>query len=155
MTKSARDVPKAMNTVFLTAILGPILSEILAGRGPDDDDDESWLGWGAKNVITYPFMTIPGVRDMVNGIAGDYGYRMTPLEQTFKRVVRLADAVKDAATGEEDWSRAGREAVEIGGILSNGLITQQMVTTGLGLVRFLEGDDFELADLARRRKRGQ
>lgn len=155
LTKSARDVPKAMNTVFLTAILGPILSEILAGRGPDDDDDESWLGWGAKNVITYPFMTIPGVRDMVNGIAGDYGYRMTPLEQTFKRVVRLADAVKDAATGEEDWSRAGREAVEIGGILSNGLITQQMVTTGLGLVRFLEGDDFELADLARRRKRGQ
>lgn len=155
LTKSARDVPKAMNTVFLTAILGPVLSEILAGRGPDDDDDESWLGWGAKLTLAYPFMTIPGVRDMVNGISGDYGYQMSPVEQTFKRVVRLYNAVYDASLEDGEWSRVGREAVEIGGILSNGLITQQMVTTGLGLVRFLEGDDFELADLVRRRKRGQ
>ena len=152
LTKSVRDVPKALNTVFLTAVLGPVLAEMLAGRGPDDD--ESWLGWGAKLTVTYPFMAIPVLRDVVNGIAGDYGYQMTPLEQTFKRVVRLYDAATDAAAGEEDWSRAGREAAEIGGILSNGLVTQQMVTTAMGIARFLTGDDFELADLARRRRRG-
>jgi hypothetical protein len=45
-----------------------IISELLSGRGPDDDED--WVEWAAIKVLIYPTMTVPGVRDITGSLEG-------------------------------------------------------------------------------------
>ncbi len=66
---------------------GPaVLSELIADRGPEDD--EEWEAWLAENIIKYPFQSIIILRDMVNhGInqaAGNpFDFSLTPAAEAF------------------------------------------------------------------------
>lgn len=50
-----------------------IAAELLSGRGPDEDDDEDWLQWGAQKVLMHPTGFVPGMRDIVRMMEDDYG----------------------------------------------------------------------------------
>lgn len=50
-----------------------IAAELLAGRGPDEDEDEEWLSWGAEKVLMHPTGFVPGMRDIVRMMEDDYG----------------------------------------------------------------------------------
>jgi hypothetical protein len=50
-----------------------VLAELLRFRGPDEDDDESWIGWATKNTVFTFVSQFPLVRDvsgMAQGFAG-------------------------------------------------------------------------------------
>jgi hypothetical protein len=68
-----------------------IAAELLAGRGPDDDEDEEWLAWGAYTVMMHPTGMIPVVRDAVRIIEDDYG-------RPVSLVGRLGSSIKRAGT---------------------------------------------------------
>jgi hypothetical protein len=68
-----------------------IAAELLAGRGPDDDEDEEWLSWGAYSVMMHPTGMIPVVRDAVRIIEDDYG-------RPVSLVGRLGSSIKRAGT---------------------------------------------------------
>lgn len=46
----------------------PLLSALMAFKGPDEDDDKA--KWAAKEIATYPFSMLPGVRDVVPPMIG-------------------------------------------------------------------------------------
>lgn len=50
-----------------------VAAELMAGRGPDDDEDESVPAWAAKKIVEHPAGMFPGIRDIVAAAQDDYG----------------------------------------------------------------------------------
>jgi hypothetical protein len=96
--KGDLSVPQlAASSIFLW-IAPAILGEMAASRLPDED--EEFLPWAAKHVGMYPFMSIVGVRDVVNGL-GPYGYTASPAFDAFEKTVKAVKIPFKAAAGEE------------------------------------------------------
>lgn len=86
-TKSARDVPRLVASAFLLWFVPAVLSEIVAGRGPDDDDWAEWMKThGAWQLASYPVQTVPVVRDVMNGLE-HYRYSPSPAFDAFASAV--------------------------------------------------------------------
>lgn len=121
---------------------GPaVLSELIAMRGPDDDDE--WADWAAQQLMIYPFQAIIGVRDVVNGVLGEYGYDFTPVAQVFETTSTL---IKQTAEGEFD-RKYMKNAVQAAGYWGQ-LPTRQMWITGEAIYDFMTGGgDVEFKDL--------
>jgi diguanylate cyclase (GGDEF)-like protein len=88
-TKSTKDLPRLAASTFYLWFVPYVLAELLAGRGPEDD--EEWGDWWVSHVLpglaTYPIQTIPVVRDIVNGAVGDFGYSPSPAFDAFESAV--------------------------------------------------------------------
>ena len=88
---------------------GPaMISEILAGRGPEDD--EEWRVWAVRNVAPYPFMGIVGVRDLVNWkvnqLAGRrFEFKPAPALEAFERLLAPLDIALKLADEDGEISR--------------------------------------------------
>ncbi len=96
--KGDLSVPQlAASSIFLW-MAPAILGEMAASRFPDEDED--WLPWAAKHVGMYPFMSVVGVRDVVNGL-GPYGYTASPAFDAFEKTVKAVKIPFKAAAGEE------------------------------------------------------
>ena len=50
--------------VYLT-IVPAVLSQLITGRGPDEDEDENWAWWALKEIAQFPAMGMIGLRDLV------------------------------------------------------------------------------------------
>lgn len=87
----------AASAIFLW-IAPAILGEMAASRLPGED--EEWIPWAAKHVGMYPFMSVVGVRDVVNGL-GPYGYTASPAFDAFEQTVKAVKIPFKAAAGEE------------------------------------------------------
>jgi hypothetical protein len=70
------------------AAMPAVLSEILVGRGPDDD--EEWATWAAKNMVTYPALGMIGIRDVVQAATSGYKYTPTPVAQAAETIFKAA-----------------------------------------------------------------
>ena len=87
----------AASSIFLW-IAPAILGEMAASRLPGEDED--FLPWAAEKVGMYPFMSVVGVRDVVNGL-GPYGYTASPAFDAFEKTVKAVKIPFKAAAGEE------------------------------------------------------
>lgn len=157
-TMAARD-PSAHNIRRLATaglffwILEPVLSELLAGRGPDDDDD--WLQWLASKTLTAPFNMVVGVRDIASGIDGlangtSRGYRMSPVVSVFEEPTRLAANMIKVGMGDKDLdANVVKQAAKTVGMLSGTPLLGSQVQTTLGnLWDWLDGtSEMELRDI--------
>ena len=80
-----------------------VLSEIIAGRGPDDD--EEWGEWFGENVgmfATYPLQSIPLLRDAVNAvIKPQFGYELAPAADAIDQTVRTLGNIPKLWNEEE------------------------------------------------------
>ncbi|MDD5305365.1 MAG: hypothetical protein PHS14_19885, partial [Elusimicrobia bacterium] len=96
-------------SVFAVA-LPALLGELAVGRGPDDEDDESWTAWAAKTLGLYVVAPVPMVRDVGRGVAeywSGYAKGESPLQAGRRAVAsipitRVADAMIGAA-GALPW----------------------------------------------------
>ena len=141
----------AMTMSFLNLVVLPaLLSELILGRFPDDDDDETMLGWAARTVSMYPFMTMVGVRDAVQGVAGDYGYSLTPVGEAAKTI---ANGIQQPFQDDEfDRNDLKQMSMATGYIF--GLPMRQMWATGEHLYSVLnDEEDLSLYELLYRNKR--
>jgi len=111
-------------------------------RGPDDD--EGWVEWSLKQTVLYPAQSVIGLRDVVNGIVGDYGYGITPAAQAFETIVSLTKQIKQ---GEFD-RKLIKDLTSVAGYWGQ-LPTRQAFITGEALYNLITGDeDFNILDLA-------
>lgn len=85
--RSVRDIPKLAASAMWLWFIPSVLSELIAGRGPEDE--EEWATWWERKwwlFATYPVQTIPLARDIVNGM-DIYGYSPSPAFDAYGALV--------------------------------------------------------------------
>jgi len=136
-----RDIPRLMARAWWLLVVSPLLAELLAGRGPgDDDDDETWATWALQSIGGQFFGPIPIARDVVPVLArklkdqSTFGYRFTPAQGGVDALLRLADNAERAYEGEETKD-ATRNVIEFTGYATgSGLATGQIAAATQFLV---------------------
>lgn len=99
--KSVRGVASYTRTMTWYLAAPAILSALLVGQGPDDD--ESWLAWSAKSIASYGFATVFMLRDLVSAASG-----FTPSSAWSRALdasIRASKGVYDVATGEKEGDK--------------------------------------------------
>lgn len=138
MTSGMSDLPRAAASMFYLWFVPAILSELIVGRGPDDDDE--WASWAAKKLITYPTQAIIGIRDIVNGM-GPYGYEASPVFAAFEGLVKTLKAGGKAVDPDEELERADIKQMFITAGYWLHLPTRQTWITGSYLYDWMTGED--------------
>ncbi len=118
-------IPEFSARVLWLFLVPSILAEVLAGRGPEDDEDEA--AWAMGNIITSQFQAIPFGREIAGGLKSGFGYSYTPAEGFGKSIVASAKDVKRVYDGKET-KRATRNFLEMVGY-TTGKIPGQLATT--------------------------
>lgn len=143
-------LPKAVARFTALVILPAVISELLAGRGPEDDEDEAW--WAARKIALYPLATVPVVRDMsgflesgIIEVSGEGvmkyppGFKLSPVVGAIEKAARAPGKIYDAATGEKDVDEVAWDLFETSGYVL-GLPTAQPRITGEYLTDLLSGE---------------
>ncbi|RKZ82414.1 MAG: hypothetical protein DRQ39_10740, partial [Gammaproteobacteria bacterium] len=94
----------ATRAYLLLVAVPAVLSELMMGRGPEDDED--FMEWAVKEMVAYPAYSVIVLRDAVNYISSGYSYKITPIEGA---VTAIAKGVKEASQGEFD--KTGVQAI--------------------------------------------
>jgi hypothetical protein len=149
-TKEMKDLPRAAARLMALVIFPAIVGELLAGRGPDDDEDEVW--WAARKVMLYPMATIPVVRDfsgltekwMINIIGeGEMefapSYRLSPIVGAIEKVSKIPSKIGDVVVGDKEFDDVAWDIFESSGYVL-GLPTAQARITGEYLQNLLSGE---------------
>lgn len=133
---SIGDAPALLARAWWLLVVPPVLAELLAGRGPDDEED--WAAWAFEKMAFSMLGPIPFVRDVAPvayAKATDdktFGYRFTPAAGALESVTAIAGDAGNLVEGEET-KRATRNAIETFGYFT-GLTTGQMATAAQFLV---------------------
>lgn len=135
---------RAANTALLIWFIPAVLSELVAGRGPGsgDDEDEDVLTWAGMNILQYPWQAVVGLRDIANGVFGEFDYQITPAQAAPKSFVKWADSVRKALE-EEDAGRLIKPTAEALGYAYNLPLKQVIITAG-NVWDYLTGEDPDL-----------
>lgn len=138
----ASDVPALVARAWWLLVVPPILSQVLSGNGPDDDED--WGTWSFKQVLFNMLGPIPGVRDIAqpawDKMAGNHGfdYQLSPVQRAAQTAVNTLGDFSKIAQGEET-KRATRDVLETAGY-ATGLVPGQVASSAQFLVDIGSGD---------------
>lgn len=142
---SDRDVtmtPQLMARAWWLIVVPPLLSEMLAGRGPDDDEDWGW--WAFRKMLFQMLGPFPLVRDLGEPAWAkavgkrSFGYSLSPMQRAGDTMVNVAGDVGQIARGEPT-KRATRDSLEAVGY-ATGLVPGQLAASTQFLVDVGEGD---------------
>jgi hypothetical protein len=137
-----RDVPALMARAWWLFVVPPILSELLVGRGPEDDED--WGMWAFKKILFQSLGAIPIVRDVAqpvwDNLVGNraFDYQMSPVQRGIQSVVEVAKDARNIATGEPT-KRATQNVLTATGY-ATGLVPGQLAQATQFLVDVGHGD---------------
>lgn len=137
-----KELPGLIARAWWLFIIPPMLAEFLAGRGPDEDEDEAW--WAFKKMVSQSLGPIPIVRDVWEP-AWDravknpsFGYRFTPAQGAMESGINLAGDIGRISRGE-DTKRMTRNTMEFIGY-TTGLIPGQFASAAQFWVDVSEGE---------------
>lgn len=137
-----RDFPKLLARAWWLIIVPPLLSQIIAGKGPEEEED--WGLWSFKQMLFNMLAPIPFVRDLAqpawDKAAGDrsFGYQLSPVQRAGETLVNVSGDAGRIVRGEET-KRATRNALEATGYVT-GLVPGQLATAAQFLVDVGYGD---------------
>lgn len=134
--RRTQDLPDLIARSFWLVVVPPLLSELLAGRGPDEDED--WGMWAFQNMLVGLLGPIPIVRDVAGAMESGFGYSFTPAARAFETGMNVVKDIKKIAAGEET-KRATRNALEVSGY-ALGLPTGQLASAVQFIVDVSEGE---------------
>ena len=135
-TGQPRDLPGVMARALWLVVVPPILSQLISGRGPGDDDD--WGIWSFKQMLFNALAPIPFVRDLAQPVwdkaAGNktFGYQLSPVQRAGETMVNVAGDVGKLTKGEPT-KRATADVLEATGY-ATGLVPGQIATATQFLV---------------------
>ncbi|MDR1360678.1 MAG: hypothetical protein LBJ82_06840 [Deltaproteobacteria bacterium] len=147
---------RAANSFLLLVAVPALLSEWLAGRGPDEDE-EYWQ-WAARQLVKYPAQTLIGLRDVSQFVDPKYGYKASPAEDAPASIYNLLAEVTRIA-GDPDrfeGKKLGKLALRAYGY-GKGLPLKQAEISVFNVIDYLDGTspDYELRDLVFTRQPGR
>ena len=141
-------VARTIGLVLIPALLG----DYLAGRGPDDDEDEVW--WAIRKMLLYPVAALPGIRDFSGfmeqkmiALSGEGkmefqpSYQISPVVSAIgKAYNNLVNKPIDVAAGNAEFDeKAAWGMFESAGLVV-GLPTAQVRITGGYLADLMSGE---------------
>lgn len=97
-------LPQLAASAMFLWIVPALLGELVAGRGPDDDED--WANWAAINLAGYPAGAVVGLRDVSNAILTPYGFDASPAYDAFSTTARTARIPWKMLDPEQEVTRA-------------------------------------------------
>lgn len=133
---SVKDMPALLARAWWLIVVPPVLAELLAGRGPDEDEDEAL--WAFEKMMLALVGPIPLARDIAPialARAKDdptFGYKFTPVSGAGQSLINVVSDVSNVIEGEET-KRATRNMIEAVGYFT-GLTTGQMAAAAQFLV---------------------
>ena len=122
--------PELLARAWWLLVVPPILSELLAGRAPEEDED--WGLWAMQKMLLQAIGPIPGIRDAAGALSSGFGYKFTPAARGFETLVSAFRDGSRIVQGEET-KRATRNALETVGY-ATGLVPGQLATATQFLV---------------------
>lgn len=154
--KGAGYLPMAAARLLALVVLPAVIGDLLAGRGPDDDEDSVW--WAIRKILLYPLATIPVIRDMAGyleagmiKITGEgemrYAptYKLSPVVGGIEKVLSIPGKLTRANAGDVPVDDALWDVFEATGYVA-GMPTAQVRITGEWMLDTLAGDDTSLRD---------
>ena len=129
-------MPMLIARAWWLMVVPPLLAELLAGRGPEEDED--WALWSFQKMVLQAIGPIPIVRDVAGALSSPFGYKFTPAARGVETGINTIKDVKRLAEGEET-KRATRNALETAGYVT-GLVPGQFATSAQFLVDVGYGD---------------
>lgn len=145
-------LPTAVARTLGLVILPAVLGEMLAGRGPDEDEDDVW--WAIRSMALYPIAALPGVRDFsglleqkIIKLSGEGKMDFSPSYQISPIVSAIGKAYNNLISKPVDVMAGDKEmdadvawgAFESAGLVL-GLPTAQIRITGSYLTDLLSGE---------------
>lgn len=137
--RGVKYAPRFAANMLWINIIPALLTSLILGRGPDDD--EEWWTWATGTVLGYVGGGLIGVRDIAQGLTSDFGYGGSPTLAVFEEAVNLGKQVQQ---GEADRALARSAANFFGPVLH--LPSRQMWITSEATTRLLSGEDVGLRD---------
>lgn len=135
------DIFQAANTALLLWFVPAVFGELLAARGPDDDEEPG--EWAAMQILQYPFQAVVGVRDIASYVFGEYGYQITPAQAAPKALGQWFKSV-NRALEKGDAGEMVKPTAEALGYLFGLPMKQPIITVG-NLWDFVTGEDPDFA----------
>lgn len=129
--------------------LPAVASELLSGRGPGDDDDDT-AKWLASTILRYPLSGFVVLRDVVNALGGKFGgYELSPVGDAFQKGIELWNAtVQKGVEGKDiDWGKVGWNTFEFLGYWLRYPAKQARTTVSNIYDMIVNDKDFYLRDL--------
>jgi hypothetical protein len=107
---------RVLASVAMIGVLSPILSELVAGRPPEDD--EEWLPWAMLQVMQGAAGSIVLLRDVARALGPKaFPYKISPVEDALKKSVGAIQTVGEQTVGQlfsdEDTDLTESELKEI------------------------------------------
>jgi hypothetical protein len=150
-TRGMGDLPKAVARSIALVMLPAVMGDILAGRGPEDDEDEVW--WAARKTVLYPLASIPVLRDfsgyLESGIIKASGegemrfapsYKLSPVVGSLEKIARVPGKLNDVLDGSKDVNDVAWDLFETSGYVF-GLPTAQPRITGEYIYDVMSGEE--------------
>ncbi len=137
-----RMTPGLVARAWWLIVVPPLLAELLAGRGPEEEEDWGW--WAFRKMLLQSLGPIPFVRDIGEPLWAaaegrpSFGYSMSPIQRVGETFVNVGGDIGKLWRGE-DTKRATRNAMEATGYLT-GLVPGQAASAVQFLVDVGEGE---------------
>jgi len=150
--RSGRYSTTSIAAYLMFAYTIPVLFDmLLRGEIGDDEDDEE--DNNIQDMLTttamYAVGGVPFVRDIANGVIGEYGYSMTPISRIIEGgVYGIPKIIEGTAADEEITKAQWKAATEFIGALAGIPGVSQMWVTGEEAYDVLaEGEDINVLEL--------
>lgn len=95
-----RDTPRFLARTWALLIVPPILSALLVGEKPDDD--EEYVTWALRKVAAYPFMGFVFLRHVAGAMERRSDPKYTPAFRILDEMKKSADLAGKLLDGEHD-----------------------------------------------------
>lgn len=132
------NLPQFAASMAVLWIAPAVLGELVAMRGPDDD--EEWAKWAAQQSILYPFQTMIGVRDVANAALTPFGFGASPAYDGLEQTARALQVPYKALTGE-DVKRSDVKSIVLATSYWGHLPGRQAWITGEYLFDLMDGKE--------------
>ena len=137
---SVRESMIAAHRLLYVVVMASIMGELMSGRPPDEEKDETWLTWFLRVVGTYPAAAIPILRDIVPSLTGKFGRDMSPVMDTMKGIAKPIKTTVGYLNDEKEFSDVFKDSASSAAYLF-GVPIKQVEITGGYLYDLYEGND--------------
>lgn len=137
-----RMTPRLLARSWWLLIVPPLLSDVLSGRGPDEEEEWGW--YAIKKMLSQALGPIPVVRDIFepawNKAAGNkaFDYQLSPIQAAGTSVVKVAEDAGRMVRGDE--VKAPVKDVMLAAGYVTGLVPGQIATSTQFLIDVGQGE---------------
>lgn len=136
--RDAAAIPGLVTRALLLYVFPAIAAEWLAGRWPDDDDEDGFTKWALQTMTINALGPLPVVRDLANVAVKGFDSSVSSVDRFVSTASRVIKDAQRLAEGEET-KRATRNTMEVAGYLGAPTSGQMAATTQF-LVDVASGD---------------